>query len=74
MSNEPRPRPVRRPRTPILHKRVGAEHDPASPARLYYLVARGGLYIGRNHEFFRSCVPAPAGPGELAEQLPFLAP
>ena len=88
MSNESGPAATGRPRTPILHKRAqepggsgrddqgtGANEAGAeSGARLYYVLARDGLYIGRNHEFFRSCVPAPAGPSELDEQEPFLEP
>ena len=41
---------------------------------LFYVVAKSGLYVCRNHEFFRSCVPAERGPGQLEKQEPFLAP
>jgi proteasome lid subunit RPN8/RPN11 len=58
-------------RTPILYKHPHAPEGPASDEHLYYLVARDGLFIGRNHEFFRSCVPARHGPGALAAQEPF---
>ena len=74
MSSENEKAPARRPRTPILEKRADELEGAATEARHYYVVARGGLYIGRNHEFFRSCVPAPAGPSELEEQEPFLEP
>jgi len=40
--------------------------------RMFYLLTRSGLFICRNHEFFRSSVPAPRGPGELEAQEPFL--
>lgn len=65
-----RARPVG-PTTPVLLKRDGAFEWPTAP-RLFYLLARTGLYKCRNHEFFTSCVPADSGPGELARQEPFL--
>jgi hypothetical protein len=40
--------------------------------RFFYLVARNGLFLCRNHDFFRSCVPARGGPGDLSEQRTFL--
>ena len=40
--------------------------------KLFYLLASTGLFKCRNHEFFRSCVPATKGPGELAEQESFM--
>jgi hypothetical protein len=40
----------------------------------FYILARNGLYLCRNHEFFRSCVPAPRGPSELEEQHTFMVP
>ena len=64
----------RKRRVPILWKSSGGPDEASSAARLYYVVARDGLFIGRNHEFFRSCVPARRGPGDLAEQRPFLEP
>jgi hypothetical protein len=42
--------------------------------RLFYLVARDGLFICRDTEFFRSCVPARHGPSALLAQEAFLAP
>jgi hypothetical protein len=42
--------------------------------RLFYVLGRNGLYICRNHEFFRSCVPARRWPSELADQERFLIP
>jgi hypothetical protein len=42
--------------------------------RTFYIIGRDGLYLCRNHEFFRSCVPARCGPSELEEQATFLAP
>ena len=63
---------------------VGAAHVPVlvknqselwpEDESLFYLVASGGLYVCRNHEFFRSCVPAQRGPGQLEEQKTFLVP
>lgn len=42
--------------------------------RLFYLMARDGLFVCRNHPFFRSCVRARGGPSLLEEQRPFLQP
>jgi hypothetical protein len=41
---------------------------------IFYVVGRDGLHVCRNHEFFRSCVPAVGGPSELEEQGSFLKP
>jgi hypothetical protein len=38
----------------------------------FHLLTSSGLYLCRNHPFFRSCVPAAAWPSELAEQQSFL--
>jgi hypothetical protein len=40
--------------------------------KAYYLLTGNGLFLCRNHEFFRSCVPTQHWPGELAGQKPFL--
>lgn len=40
--------------------------------RIFYVLGHEGLMICRNHEFFRSCVPARAGPSELFTQEEFL--
>ena len=40
--------------------------------RMFYLLSASGLFICRNHEFFKSCVLAPRGPSELNEREPFL--
>jgi hypothetical protein len=40
--------------------------------KMFYLLAANGLFLCRNHQFFQSCVPASAGPGELAQQRVFL--
>lgn len=51
--------------TPIY---VKTEKDPAWPQeKVFYLLSRDGLYLCRNHEFFRSCVPAPRWPSELED-------
>ena len=39
--------------------------------KIFYLLAANGLFLCRNHPFFQSCVPADAGPGELARQEAF---
>ncbi len=57
--------------TPVLLKSHEAEAWPEDET-LFYLVARDGLYICRNHEFFSSCVPARGGPSELEEQPTFM--
>jgi proteasome lid subunit RPN8/RPN11 len=56
--------------TPLLLKREDFEWPEGE--RMFYLLSSSGLFICRNHEFFRSCVPAPRGPSELEEQEPFL--
>ena len=62
-----------RPVTPVLIK---TETDPPWPKeeRIFYILGRNGLHLCRNHEFFRSCVPAPRGPSDLEEQTSFLVP
>lgn len=61
------------PVTPVLIK---TEADLPWPEgeRTFYILGRDGLYLCRNHEFFRSCVPARRGPSELEEQATFLVP
>lgn len=44
------------------------DNEPLPKDKLYYLLTRDGLFLGRNHPFFSSCIPAKTGPGELAEQ------
>lgn len=39
--------------------------------RLFYILSADGLFLCRNHEWFRSCSPAKHGPSELEEQKPF---
>lgn len=39
---------------------------------VFHLLTRDGLFLGRNHAFFTSCVPATVWPSELAGQKPFL--
>ncbi len=68
-----RPRPSRRLQTPILAKRGDAMDWPEGE-RLFYLLARDGLFLCRQNEFFRSCVRASKGPSELSPQDPFLEP
>ena len=59
--------------TPIL---VKTREDLVWPAgeRTFYLVARDGLYLCRQNEFFRSCIKTPVGPSELEDQQPFFEP
>jgi hypothetical protein len=40
--------------------------------RAFYLVTSTGLFLCRNMDFFRSCVPVTDFPSELAEQKPML--
>jgi PRTRC genetic system protein A len=39
--------------------------------KFFYLLSSNGLFIGRNHLWFKSCVKAENGPGELAWQEAF---
>jgi hypothetical protein len=39
---------------------------------MFYLLAANGLFVCRNHQFFQSCVPSGAGPGELTGQEAFV--
>jgi len=55
----------------LFMKRDGEFEWPAD-RRMFYLLANSGLYKCRNHEFFRSCVRATGGPGELDAQEPFM--
>jgi hypothetical protein len=57
--------------TPVF---VKTSDDPEWPEgeKVFYMISGDGLHLCRNHEFFRSCVPAPSWPSELAEQKTFL--
>jgi len=59
--------------TPVLIK---SDHEMVWPERerLFYLLARDGLYLCRQNEFFRSCVKASSGPSELEVQKPLFEP
>ncbi|MBW2274718.1 MAG: hypothetical protein JRG96_15735 [Deltaproteobacteria bacterium] len=59
--------------SPVLLKTTEKSVGPPDE-RLFYLVARDGLYLCRQHEFFRSCVRANSGPSELAPQEPYFEP
>jgi hypothetical protein len=59
---------------PTLVAKDGPEIAWPEGERLFYLVAREGLFICRDTEFFRSCVPAPRGPSALQSQRPLLEP
>jgi proteasome lid subunit RPN8/RPN11 len=59
------------PSTPLLIKRDD-EFEWPEDQRMFYLLANTGLFKCRNHEFFRSCVPAHQGPSELADQEPLM--
>lgn len=62
------------PVTPIVLKtRPGTLAWPDGE-RMFYVLGSNGLYVCRNHEFFKSCAPARDWPCELAEQDPFLLP
>jgi hypothetical protein len=51
--------------TPIYIK-TDAE-APWPSEKVFYLLTRDGLFLCRNHEYFKSCVPAPRWPSELAD-------
>jgi hypothetical protein len=51
--------------TPIYLKTDA--NSPWPSEKVFYLLSRDGLFLCRNHEFFRSCVPAPRGPSELED-------
>lgn len=70
MSN---PLPLRAGGTPVLLK-DSPEMEWPEGERLFYLLAGNGLYLCRDHAFFRSCVPARGGPSALEEQRAFLVP
>ena len=61
------------PEVPILVKRGNSprwlRREP-----VFYMMAKGSLMVCRNHEFFRSCVPARTWPPGLARQESFLKP
>jgi hypothetical protein len=59
------------PTTPLFVKR-DEDFEWPRDRRMFYLLAGTGLFKCRNHEFFRSCVPARQGPSELAGQEPFV--
>ncbi len=61
------------PETPVMAKR-SADLAWPNDERMFYIVARDGLYICRNHDFFQSCVKSTGGPSELEVQSPFLIP
>ena len=54
-----------------IYYKTGSHVQP-DDEECYYLVTRDGLFIGRNNSCFQSLVPAPAGPGELETQQPFV--
>lgn len=64
---------ARGPVTPILLK-AGKDLPWPRDERLFYVLGRDGLFMCRDHEFFRSCVPAAAGPSELEPVGTFLKP
>jgi hypothetical protein len=57
--------------TPIY---ANTEDETGWPAdeRVFYVLASNGLFLCRNHEHFRSCVPVNDFPSELLEQKTFL--
>jgi proteasome lid subunit RPN8/RPN11 len=50
----------------------GEDFEWPEDRKMFYLLASTGLFKCRNHEFFRSCVPATKGPGELVQQESFM--
>jgi proteasome lid subunit RPN8/RPN11 len=57
--------------TPILVNTTGTIEWP-SDERVFYVLGSNGLFLCRNHQLFRSCVPARNYPSELGEQDTFL--
>jgi hypothetical protein len=55
------------PETPVLVKRADDARWPEGES-MFYLLSRDGLFVCRNHRFFRSCAPARSWPAELASQ------
>lgn len=54
--------------TPVfLAREAGAPLVLEREPRVFYVLASNGLFLVRNHDFFRSSVPAPSCPSELAE-------
>lgn len=54
--------------TPVYLKTE--ENEPWPEDKMFYLLSSNGLFLCRNHMWFRSCSPAPEGrgPSDLAEQ------
>jgi hypothetical protein len=59
--------------TPIFMKTESGEWWPEDE-EVFYILAREGLLLCRNHPFFKSCVTAPRSPAGLEKQEPFLEP
>lgn len=59
--------------TPVLLRTPDGFRWPEGE-RVFYVLASDGLHICRDHEFFRSSVPARGGPGDLERQGTFLTP
>lgn len=57
--------------TPVYLKLAAGMPWPEDEA-VFYLMSREGLFLCRNTPFYRSCVLAERGPGELASHRPFL--
>jgi len=57
--------------TPVLVK-TRSDLEWPEDERLFYVVARDGVYLCRNHEMFQSCVKVERGPSECEEQRVFL--
>jgi len=49
-----------------------SEKMPWPEDQVFYLLTGNGLFLCRNNEHFRSCIPARSWPGELAEQEEFV--
>jgi hypothetical protein len=57
--------------TPIYVK-TQADMPWPDDEKAFHVLGSNGLFLCRNHPFFRSCVPASAWPSELAEQKTFI--
>src|SRR5438093_1731808 len=65
------PLPTEQLRTPILLK-TGPDLPWPEKAPVFYMLTRDGLFLCRNHPFFRSSVRVDECPAELQRHSPFL--
>ncbi len=58
--------------TPIYIKENA--DDPRPEDKVFYLLSSTGLFLCRDHEFYRSCAPVKKWPSELADQRAYIEP